>query len=108
MVLREVAGRIRSVLRGHDRAVRLGGDEFVLIVSLERGSARPQAEGLTARLIEAVNGPMEIKGHRVQVGCSIGVAFYPESAADLRQAVRMADAGLYAAKRAGKNQAAYS
>jgi diguanylate cyclase (GGDEF)-like protein len=108
IVLREVAGRIRSVLRGHDRAVRLGGDEFVLIVSLERGSARPQAEGLTARLIEAVNKPMEVKGHRVQVGCSIGVAFYPESAAGLRQAVDMADAGLYAAKLAGKNQAAYS
>lgn len=108
MVLREVAGRIRSALRGHDRAVRLGGDEFVLVVSLERGSARPEAEGLTARLIAAVNDPMEVKGHRVQVGCSIGVAFYPESAADLRQVIDMADASLYSAKRAGKNQAAFS
>lgn len=80
----------------------------MLIVSLERDSSRPQAEALTARLIDAVNEPMDIKSHRVQVGCSIGVAFYPESAAGLRQVIDMADACLYAAKRAGKNQAAYS
>ncbi len=107
-VLQEVAERLRTALRGHDRAVRLGGDEFVLIVSLERANSRQEAEVLVARLIETINVPMDVNGQCVRVGCSIGVAFYPDHGDDLRKVIAMADANLYLAKNAGKNQAAYS
>ena len=107
-VLQEVAERLRTALRGHDRAVRLGGDEFVLIVSLDRGNSRQEAEALAKRLIETINVPMDVNGHRVRVGCSIGVAFYPDHDDDLRKVIAMADANLNLAKSAGKNQAAYS
>lgn len=107
-VLQGVAERLRTALRGHDRAVRLGGDEFVLIVSLERANSRQEAEVLVARLIETINAPMDVNGQCVRVGCSIGVAFYPDHGDDLRKVIAMADANLYLAKNAGKNQAAYS
>jgi diguanylate cyclase (GGDEF)-like protein len=104
-VLREVARRLREGLRSVDALGRYGGEEFIAILphtSLEE--ARQTAE----RLRRAVNArPMRIAQQDRPVTISVGVATYPaagvDSPADL---VRRADAALYRAKQAGRNQVA--
>ena len=55
------------------------------------------------RVIEALKRPMQVEGHVVHVGVSLGVvlsAEYPGTPSDL---IRYADVALYSAKQAGKN-----
>ena len=100
-VLVEVAARMGRVLRSHDTLCRLGGDEFALLVPLVQDPV--QVMQLAERLIAAVREPLLIRGQRVPVGASIGMAFSPDHALDAESLLAAADAAMYAAKRAGKN-----
>ena len=46
---------------------------------------------------------MLVDGARLEVGASCGIALAPEHASEARHLLRVADAALYAAKRAGRN-----
>ncbi|MCM2129394.1 diguanylate cyclase domain-containing protein [Larsenimonas rhizosphaerae] len=85
-----------------DYLARLGGDEFVMLVSSRSG--RPAINellaGLSAQLAEPV---LVIDGHDVHMGVSIGIAVIGHDTGDGREALRLADAAMYSAKRAGRN-----
>lgn len=99
-LLRAVADRLRSCLRGADAAARLGGDEFAVV---QVGAAQPAgAAALARRLVEAIGAPYDIDGHRVVVGTSVGVALAPQDAADVEGLTRRADVALYRAKAGGR------
>lgn len=100
-VLLEVAGRLSQVTRESDLVARLGGDEFIVVVT--RPGDHKDMDRFCIRLIEAIRRPMQVEGHSVQVGVSLGVvmsAEYPGTPTDL---IRYADVALYSAKQAGKN-----
>ncbi|MBM0207564.1 diguanylate cyclase [Micromonospora sp. STR1s_5] len=98
-LLRATAERIRGVISPGDMAGRFGGDEFVIAVAgnLER------ATDLATRLLDAINQPMVIQGHRLAVGASIGIASARRHAADPNSLLKSADLALYRAKSAGRN-----
>ena len=101
-LLREVAGRLASLLGPHQLAARLGGDEFA-IVCAPTSSQRAQAMG--TRLVELFAQPVDLNGAPYRIGLSVGVAVSGggiESRGDL---LRSADAAMYAAKRAGRGTA---
>lgn len=100
-VLVEMALRMGRVLRSHDTLCRLGGDEFALLVPMVQDPV--QVMQLAERLIAAVREPLLIRGQRLPVGASIGMAFSPDHALDAESLLAAADAAMYAAKRAGKN-----
>jgi diguanylate cyclase (GGDEF)-like protein/PAS domain S-box-containing protein len=100
-LLQEVAQRLSSRLRTMDTVARMGGDEFVVLMEdlHDPSDCAQRAEDL----LQAIAEPMEIAGHRLQVGASIGVAFYPEDCVDSVELMKRADAAMYAAKAAGRN-----
>jgi diguanylate cyclase (GGDEF)-like protein len=100
-LLKEVAQRLRSVVRDVDTVARLGGDEFVLIVtpSLERDAA----EQVAKRIIEMMRASVRIAGIELHTSPSIGIAFYPGDATTIETLLAHADAAMYCAKQRGRN-----
>lgn len=104
-LLLEVATRMHDVLRTDDLLARLGGDEFVVIAfPIGDGTAALHiAHKLLAASREAM--PSWPDARATRMSCSVG--FHLADPADITpgQALQRADEALYAAKRAGGNQA---
>ncbi len=100
-LLKVVASRIREALRESDIVARVGGDEFVLL--LQKLSHVEHAADILGRVLERVNEPMDINGHRLVVTGSVGCCFYPEDSACAEVLVKYADAAMYSAKDSGRN-----
>ncbi|EGY25307.1 diguanylate cyclase domain protein [Desulfovibrio sp. A2] len=107
ILLQQVAERLRGCLREGDVVARLGGDEFVMVLPSPDDHPREGAALAAARVIEALNAPFDLEGQAARVGCSVGGAVWPDDAEDVSAALHLADAALYAAKRAGKNRAVF-
>jgi len=107
--IREVAMRIESQVRGSDAAARFGGDEFAVMLP---ASGLADASQVATRIMRAVSAsPVDVGagvGRRITV--SIGIAVLEPGAAggDLKAGAERlladADAALYRAKAAGRNQ----
>ena len=101
LLLMEVADRIRSRLRRDvDTVARLGGDEFVVLMEDLRDA--DACACLAGEIIADIARPMELKGHTVRVGASMGMAFFPDDGRDALELMKRADTAMYAAKAAGK------
>jgi diguanylate cyclase (GGDEF)-like protein len=98
-LLKEVASRLKTVIRPGDMITRFGGDEFVV---LQVGTERYQdAKWLAQRLARTLKDPFDIDGHRIDIGASIGIAMAPMDGVDADQLLKKADMALYAAKNGG-------
>lgn len=98
-----VAGRLAHAVRERDVAIRLGGDEFVVLLDLESEDPALQARSTAERLIALIRVPVPLgDGAALTVGGSAGVSLWPADHADPRQVLDLADAALYAVKRAGR------
>lgn len=100
-VLKAVATRLSSLLRGSDTVARLGGDEFVLLLDNPENSEKVAQIG--DRVIATLNEPMQFDGRVALVGTSIGIAVMHEVADSPEALLKRADDAMYAAKAAGKN-----
>lgn len=98
-VLRQVADRLRSVVRDDDVPARLGGDEFA--VFLTRGA---DARRVAERILAAFAPGFDIGDRVVDVGVSIGIADADLAGRDARALLRAADDAMYAAKQAGRGR----
>jgi diguanylate cyclase len=100
-VLKIIASVLRKRLRPNDFIARFGGEEFVLLMP-DSSLAEAVAAGDALRAaIEAC--PFHFKGEPVTITVSMGVAqFQAGERSDL--ALKRADAALYRAKAAGRNQ----
>ncbi|MDA3952001.1 MAG: GGDEF domain-containing protein, partial [Spirochaeta sp.] len=112
-VLVEVAHRLKVCVRTSDLVARLGGDEFV--VCAIHVPDRIAAENVAGKIQKAIADPIHLSaGETVVIGASIGIfgGFDPgciESEVGMAdEIVRRADAGMYVAKRAGKNRYAWA
>ncbi|GAB2934453.1 hypothetical protein GCM10027047_33550 [Rhodococcus aerolatus] len=101
-VLREVAARLRSVVRSGDTALRVGGDEFVVVCRPLLGAAARTTD-LARRVGVAIGSPMWLPGGVLRVTASVGVAVTDEVPPD--DLVHRADADMYA-RRAARRAAA--
>jgi diguanylate cyclase (GGDEF) domain len=101
-LLRQVARRLQSVVRGTDAIARLGGDEFALILRFDMDDAALQKYG--QRIINVFQAPYTEGGQEVNVTCSAGVATFPEDASDIDGLISNADTAMYRAKEMGKNR----
>jgi len=101
-LLVEVARRLQSSLRDTDVVARLGGDEFAIIQENEKNQG-DGAMALARKIIALIEQPLDLGGHKVSVGTSIGIAFAPEHGSDAETLLQKADIALYAAKSGGRN-----
>lgn len=100
-LLKEVAQRLKGVVREVDTVARLGGDEFVLILM---PSPEPDAaQQVASRIIEAMRPSVRIAGVNIHTSPSIGIAFYPQDATNIETLLAHADAAMYCAKQRGRN-----
>ena len=98
-LLQTVARRFHQVLRKSDSTGRLGGDEFALLfVGVEASSC----EELYKKIKREICQPVYHDGASLQPSCSIGYAIYPQDGMTLDDLLNVADARMYAAKRARK------
>lgn len=106
-VLAQVARRLSGALRETDLVARFGGEEFaVLLTGLQDGTAA-EALSVLERARAAVGGRPLALGPGLPcpvVTISGGVAVLPQDGLDGATLVHKADAALYAAKGAGRNQ----
>jgi diguanylate cyclase (GGDEF)-like protein len=102
-VLKDVAQRMQSALRGCDFLARYGGEEFVVI------AAETDLDG-AARLAERVRRAVEMAEPnqpgtpRVTISVGVTAALAPHGKIEPQDLVAAADGALYDAKRAGRNR----
>src|SRR5664280_756597 len=80
-LLREVAERLRSALRGTDVLARLGGDEFA-IIQTGCDDQKMGSINLATRISRRIAEPFLLPGNQVEVGTSIGIAMAPGHGSD--------------------------
>lgn len=99
-LLIEYARRLKSITRQSDTTARLGGDEFVLLLSdLPRGGEAVLLDALAHTLNRVLAEPTKIDERSITSQASIGIALYPDNAANFEDLLKMADAAMYASKR---------
>ena len=100
-VLRTVTARLSAGARAHDTVARTGGDEFMLICPDLQ--SKENADAFCQRLLDSLTQPIATDVGQIQIGASIGIAFYPDHADGIEDLIRMADKAMYAAKNTRKN-----
>ncbi|MGB5324015.1 MAG: EAL domain-containing protein [Pseudomonadales bacterium] len=96
LLVKGIAQRISQCIRRTDSVARIGGDEFTVL--LERASTTNDAVSIAHKIIDVVTEPFDIGGQHVRVGCSIGIAVYPDAGQDAQTLLRHADMAMYEAK----------
>ena len=100
-VLCAVSRRIIGTLRARDYAARLGGDEFLVVGTDMYGPG--EAEALAARVTRVINDVLEIDGHPLVIGASVGVAL-SNTGSTSASLLRDADSALFRAKANGRGR----
>ena len=95
LLLCEIAKRLVQACQGAFVA-RLGGDEFVVITPA--GPQPMTAEAAAERLRKALDADIEIDGHILRSGLTIGIAIFPTDAASVEPLIANANAALHRAK----------
>jgi diguanylate cyclase (GGDEF)-like protein/PAS domain S-box-containing protein len=98
-VLRIIGDRLKHAVRGADTIGRYGSDEFMVIVE-DVGSV-PDLINIGRNLIQAVERPIDIEGHKIYMAVNIGCSLYPRQADNAATLVRNADLAMYEAKSIG-------
>ena len=93
LLLKRVSNLFLSRVRRSDTVARTGGDEFSLI--LEEPTNRSNAKSVAKSLMEMMNEPIQLGEHSMQIGASIGVAVFPDDAADIEALCIAADLRMY-------------
>jgi diguanylate cyclase (GGDEF)-like protein len=95
-VLAQLAHRLQDSLRQGDSVARVGGDDLALILT----SLDSPHEGLEAaqRLLEVINQPIEVRGHRLHLSASMGLTLYPMDSGGPDALLRHAQEAMYQAK----------
>ncbi|MGL3104187.1 EAL domain-containing protein [Bradyrhizobium sp. BR 1432] len=95
-----VADRLSACVREVDTVARLGGDEFAVIQCGVR--AAEEAERLAQRMVECVGAPYDLNGHRLIIGCSVGISLAPSDGTTREKLLKNADMALYRSKMDGR------
>lgn len=106
-VIEQLAHIVKDACRGSDIPVRWGGEEFLIVARLTDRNGAPAFAERIRSMVAAHTFDLG-QGETLQRTCSLGFAMYPlcPSAPDRfswQDVVNLADQGLYAAKRGGRN-----
>jgi diguanylate cyclase (GGDEF)-like protein len=104
-VLKEVALRLKKVLREDDLLARLGGDEFILIVNDFENLHNLDA--LCKKVIANVSQPIEDYERSYKINLSIGIAVFPDDGDTPAELLQYADTAMFKTKEAGRNGYTY-
>ncbi len=101
-LLVEVARVLKNCVRDHDVVSRWGGDEYVILLrASDSGGSMKVAE----RIRRAIEGHRFLarEGYSLHITTCIGIASYPEHAADQASLLDFADRAMYRGKKGSRN-----
>ncbi len=92
-----IAQRLSACMRRTDSVARLGGDEFTVV--LEDLHSIADVVNVAKKILQTIARPFVIAGNQILLGCSIGIAQYPEAGKTVDTLLENADMAMYQAKR---------
>lgn len=98
-LLRQVAERLRSTVRGSDTVARLGSDEFVLLIT-DLAQVDSTA-GIAGKILDCLAAGFELGEQRVTLSASMGITIYPHDARDADGLLHKAEIAMTRAKEEG-------
>lgn len=101
-LLKHVSRLFLGRMRRTDTVARTGGDEFSVV--LEGPTSRSDAIRVAGTLTQLLEHPIMLEGNTLHIGASVGVAVFPEDAADAESLCISADLRMYAGKRAARSR----
>ena len=109
-LLKQVAKRLKPLIKTDSILSRLGGDEFGIVlpfVAKNRKEAWKKANQCGSNLQNAFASPFAVEEMFLYVRCSIGIVIIEPEMDDIEEIVRYADISMYNAKRKGRSAVAY-
>ncbi len=106
-ILVATATRLKNLMRTSDMVARIGGDEFVLVLEglAQQGNGLlEEVHPLCEKILVELSMPISLGDQQAQIGCSLGVAVFPDHAPSMDTLIHTADLAMYEAKRSGNNQ----
>lgn len=100
-LLKQVAKRLDTMVRGSDTIARLGGDEFT--ICLHNVATVENACLVAQKVVELYAEPFVLEGKPCRITGSVGVALYPHDGKSVEELMKAADTAMYHAKARGKN-----
>ncbi|PCH62644.1 MAG: PAS domain S-box protein, partial [Gammaproteobacteria bacterium] len=85
--------KLRYILRDSDVIGRFGGDEFIVIIDTSDGNINP--EEVADKIKATITQPVAVNGISAEIGVSIGIAIYPDTASDVDSLLSFADREMY-------------
>ncbi len=104
-VLKEVAWRLREVIRPDDTVSRQGGDEFVILLNHLRDGG--DVARVAEKIIASIEQPIVFDKRELHISASIGIAIFPDDAREAKTLMKQADTALYHAKQSGRGVFSY-
>jgi diguanylate cyclase (GGDEF)-like protein/PAS domain S-box-containing protein len=101
LLLQQVAERLKRFAREQDTVARLGGDEFLIVLTSVKDIHHTAVAA--ERLMDVLTAEFVVQGHTLSVNCSLGISIFPEHGTNAETLIKNADAAMYSAKDAGRN-----
>jgi len=100
-LLKAVSRCLSGLLRESDTVARMGGDEFLLLLS--EVVHVDDVANIAQKIIDAIQKPILVDGHELNITTSLGIAVYPEGGQDADTLIKNADIAMYYVKKYGRN-----
>ncbi len=102
-LLVKVSNRLVSALPENAQIGRVGGDEFLIILPLDSTLERESIRELAQNIIDQVSKSYLVDERILTVGCSVGIATYPEFGEDAPTLMKNVDMAMHRAKTLGRS-----
>jgi diguanylate cyclase (GGDEF)-like protein len=100
-ILKDLAERLRGMVREIDTVARYGGDEFALL--LEDLPDDTAAALVARKILEEVARPFVLEGREFSFSASIGISIHPSERPEREDLFTSAEIAMYVAKEEGGN-----
>lgn len=95
-IIKEMAKRLKRVLRNQDRLSRWGGDEFAIYLSNLSDSSK--LDSIIEYMHNEVKKPFHINSSLLNIEISLGYSIYPDNGISYEELYEKADIMMYSNK----------
>ncbi|MCU7833858.1 MAG: diguanylate cyclase [gamma proteobacterium symbiont of Taylorina sp.] len=96
-LLQFISEKVKNLLRENETIYRVGGDEFCILVP--EFDHKEQLKILAERVINGISAINHFGGMEINIGCSVGIAIFPENGKTLAEITTSSDKAMFASKK---------